>query len=110
MAKAMPGFSVFVASGSRESHSPPAQPAWGWNVAAGNLKPVGVPTTRLDSDQPRPRPAHSAAIGRLFPMRVPCSNACANCKTAKSCWCRPTICNPTGRPSGVNPAGTEIAG
>lgn len=48
--------------------------------------------------------------GRRSPTRVACSKACAICNTPKSSRCRPTICTPTGTPSGVNPHGTEIAG
>src|SRR5215470_3604569 len=39
-----------------------------------------------------------------------CSTAYAICRTPRSSPCRPTICNPTGNPSGVVPAGTDTAG
>src|SRR5262245_58164248 len=48
--------------------------------------------------------------GRFLPKPVACSKACAICKTLKSAPARPTICTPTGSPSGVNPPGTEAAG
>ena len=51
-----------------------------------------------------------AMAGCLLPKPVACSNACASCRTPKSCLSRPTICTPTGRPSGVKPPGTEAAG
>ena len=49
-------------------------------------------------------------VGLRFPCPVACSNACAICSTLQSPRCRPTICNPTGSPLALNPAGTEIAG
>jgi hypothetical protein len=48
--------------------------------------------------------------GLLAPTPVACSKACASWRTLKSARERPTICRPTGKPSGVNPAGTETAG
>jgi hypothetical protein len=48
--------------------------------------------------------------GRRAAKRVRCSNANASSSTSRSRPRRPTIFNPTGRPPGVNPAGTEIAG
>jgi len=48
--------------------------------------------------------------GRCRQNCVRCSNACASCSTPKSSPWRPTICRPTGRPSGENPQGIEIAG
>src|SRR5438105_624366 len=48
--------------------------------------------------------------GRFLPKPVACSNACAICRTLKSSLSRPTICTPTGSPSGVKPPGTEAAG
>lgn len=54
-------------------------------------------------------PQHASA-GRCFQTCVACSKAYASCNTPISSWWRPTICTPTGRPSGVKPHGTEIAG
>src|SRR5579863_5842774 len=48
--------------------------------------------------------------GCFFPKPVACSNAWTICRTLKSCRSRPTICTPTGSPSGVKPPGTEAAG
>src|SRR3954451_3846609 len=53
---------------------------------------------------------YEAIGGRLLPNLGACSNECAICRTPKSSRLRPTICNPTGNPSGVNPQGTEAAG
>src|SRR5205823_10898442 len=63
----------------------------------------------------RPPPRHGLTefyeiTGRFLPKAVACSNACAICRTLKSSLSRPTICTPTGRPSGVNPPGTDAAG
>jgi len=54
--------------------------------------------------------AQVASGGRLGDDRVRPSNACASSSTSRSRPRRPTICSPIGRPSGVKPAGTEIAG
>src|ERR1700687_6081523 len=51
-----------------------------------------------------------AMAGCFLPKPVACSNACAIGRTLKSSLLRPTICTPTGSPSGVNPPGTEAAG
>jgi hypothetical protein len=51
-----------------------------------------------------------AILGRFLPKSVACSKACAICSTEKSALLRPTICTPTGSPSGVKPPGTEAAG
>src|SRR5260370_1500604 len=51
-----------------------------------------------------------AMAGCFLPKPVASSNACAICRTLKSCLSRPTICTPTGSPSGVKPPGTEAAG
>src|SRR5712692_4846209 len=51
-----------------------------------------------------------AMAGCFLPKPVACSNACAICRTLKSSLLRPTICTPTGSPSGVKPPGTEAAG
>src|ERR1700686_5605501 len=48
--------------------------------------------------------------GCVLPKPVACSNAWAICRTLKSSLLRPTICTPTGSPSGVKPPGTEAAG
>lgn len=53
---------------------------------------------------------YSTTGGRRFQTPVACSKAWASWSTRKSSLCRPTICMPTGRPSGVNPQGTEMAG
>src|SRR5437016_449633 len=55
-------------------------------------------------------PSHYTMAGRFLPKSVACSNACAICRTLKSSRVRPTICTPTGSPSGVNPPGTAAAG
>src|SRR5437016_5223472 len=57
-----------------------------------------------------PRKISYPMIGRFLPKPVACSNACAICRTLKSSLLRPTICTPTGSPSGVKPPGTEAAG
>ena len=51
-----------------------------------------------------------AMTGCFLPKPVACSNACAICRTLKSSLSRPTICTPTGSPSGVKPPVTEAAG
>ena len=68
------------------------------------------------SGRPRHAPARRrsfqdcAIAGRFFPKPVACSNAWAICSTPRSSRYRPTIWMPTGRPSGVKPAGTDAAG
>ena len=52
--------------------------------------------------------AGSAGVTR--PCPVAASNACATPSSGQSPRRRPTSCSPTGSPSAVNPAGTEIAG
>src|SRR5438093_13642462 len=63
--------------------------------------------TALESPGAR---AFQASGGRLRPQPVACSNAYASCRTPRSSPRRPAIWTPTGRPSAVKPAGTEIAG
>ena len=48
--------------------------------------------------------------GRRPPHGCAASNAADARSTVRSAKRRPTICRPTGRPAGVNPAGTEAAG
>jgi hypothetical protein len=55
---------------------------------------------RKEWDPGHPHLLHAIA-GRFFPNHWQL-NACAICSTLKSSW-RPTICTPTGSPSGVNP-------
>ena len=67
----------------------------------------------LDRQSVSSRPIAGVQIvngGRREEDRVRCSNACASSSTSRSRPRRPTSCNPTGKPSGVKPAGTEIAG
>jgi hypothetical protein len=54
--------------------------------------------------------AQIASGGRRDEDGVLRSNACASSSTSRSRPRRPTICRPIGKPSRVNPAGTEIAG
>jgi hypothetical protein len=58
--------------------------------------------------QPAPRTVHSA--GRFPAHGCTDSNAAEACSTPRSSNRRPTICNPTGRPSAVKPHGTFAAG
>lgn len=58
-------------------------------------------------ESPRPAP-HTA--GRRWAHGCACSKAAAARSTPASSRQRPAICSPTGRPSRVNPAGTEMAG
>ena len=53
---------------------------------------------------------HAASTGRLSAQGCACSNAAEACNTPRSSKRRPTICNPTGRPSAVKPHGTLAAG
>ena len=48
--------------------------------------------------------------GRLPSHGCAASNAAAACNTPRSSNRLPTICNPTGNPSAVNPHGTLAAG
>ena len=48
--------------------------------------------------------------GMTRPCPVAASKACATWSSGHSARRRPTSWSPTGRPSGVNPAGTEMAG
>src|SRR2546425_964947 len=54
--------------------------------------------------------SYSASAGRLRPKPVACSKAWAIRRTPRSSQYRPTIWMPTGNPSEVKPAGTEMAG
>jgi len=57
-----------------------------------------------------PLRAQAASGGHRAEDPVRSSNAYASSSTARSQPRRPTIWRPIGKPSGVNPAGTEIAG
>ena len=63
---------------------------------------------RLLIAEPGQKPDY-AIDGRFLMKLVACSKAWASYKTKSSLF-RPTIWMPTGRPSGVKPAGTEAAG
>src|SRR5438552_360138 len=73
---------------------------------------------RRDRPPFRIAPGGGAALGARFRHRAglcalhgrTASYAAAAARTARSAWRRPTICSPTGRPSAVNPAGTDTAG
>src|SRR5207249_7410880 len=84
-------------------HAPRAVPAsrgrWAAGAGSGRRRgPVGF-IVLLYSRGGR-RPPHGCAA----------SNAADAWSTVRSAKRRPTICRPTGRPAGVNPAGTEAAG
>ena len=68
--------------------------------------PLRLALTGLDHrpDLGQATPGHGRSAGRIR------SKARASRSTPTSSKRRPTICRPTGSPSGVNPAGTEIAG
>ncbi len=107
-------FSPPSASPSPATRPPPAtspgrsQLPWrGWVSDLAPRPPRPVPEG-LRPFSPRFQPGEKS--GRRSPTRVAPSNAWASWSTGTSARCRPTIWIPTGSPSGVNPAGTEIAG
>ena len=57
-----------------------------------------------------PSTGYPSTGGMTRPCPVAASKACATWSSGQSARRRPTSWSPTGRPSGVNPAGTEMAG
>src|SRR5581483_4458026 len=80
-------------------------------IAIGRRVRASPPDVREGSAaRPARRAAYAFKAGRRSPTRVADSNARAIARTPASLPLAPAICSPTGRPSRVKPAGTEIAG
>ncbi len=58
----------------------------------------------------RARGYGGGSVGARRAWPVAASKACATPSSGQSARQRPTSWSPTGSPSGVNPAGTEMAG
>ena len=97
-----------TSSTSSTSRRSPDSRSSGRSARRPTARPSRGPATRTRAGKRAP-PRSRTRCSYVAPSGAR-SNPCARRSTPRSSPRRPTICSPTGRPSGVNPQGTEIAG